>query len=580
MRPPEVPVAASGLLRDFASAGMLHPVDYHLARRMAQLSGESSEAAELAFALACRQLRLGSVCIDIRQAHQLTPETALDDGLQGEEVQPLPWPETEGWLELLAQSPAVATGGQDSAPFQLAGSLLYLQRWFNEEQQVADALRRRSRLPARPAQRRDASPGAGSGLDPTNAQHLAIQAALTNATTVITGGPGTGKTTTVARILQGLRDEGDPPLVALTAPTGKAATQLESSVMSQLGQADGLRITSSTLHKLLDIVPGREKRTYGPKNPLPHHVVIVDETSMVSLTLMSWLLEAVSDRTRLILIGDPDQLESVEAGAVLSDIADSTELVTSPGGDAIVRLEHNWRSNQQINQLSAAVRGGDSESALELLGGGGACQLFEFTGNQSVGQFPELVEVLLDVARDVQTAALAGDGRAANEALNRHRLLCAHREGPFGVSRWSEGTRAWLSEQLTGYGTGASWAGQPLLMTRNSDVLSNGDTGVVVRVGDRLVACMDRAGDLLWRDPLALDGVADLHAMTIHKSQGSQFGSVSVILPPPGSPLLTRQLLYTAITRAQERVQLYGTAEAFEEAVNTPAFRASGLSRL
>lgn len=584
MRTHEVPVAATGLLLQFCEAGMLNPVDFHLARRMAQLTGETDERVELAMALATRELRLGSVCLDVAAAHTLRPD--VDDNELGEAgATPGPdleWPATAEWLEALRGSPGVSGADGPDRPFRLVGELLYLERFWAEERTVESVLRRRTALPAAPvageslAQALATSPA----LDPTDPQYGAVEAALTNATTVVTGGPGTGKTTTVARILRGLQDLEHPPLVALTAPTGKAATRLETSVREQLGDAPGLRLRSSTLHKLLDIVPGRERRTFGPDDPLPHDVVIVDETSMVSLTMMSWLLAAVADSTRLVLVGDPDQLESVEVGAVLADIARSEGLVSSPEGSAVVELTTNWRSNQEINSLAAAIRTGDSARALELLESGNRCTLTPYTGSEPLARFPTLTADLLDCASAVRDAAEVGDGELANRELERHRILCAHREGPFGVGRWGSEARAWLSGKLPDYGLVAgSWVGQPLLITRSSDAVANGDTAVVVRRGGRLVACIDRAGGPLWRDPAVVDDAVDLHAMTIHKSQGSQFGTVSVILPPVGSPLLTRQLLYTAVTRARHGVRLYGTPESLAEAIRTPARRASGLGR-
>lgn len=580
MSVPEVPVAASGLVRQFCEAGMLRPIDFHLARRMCQLTCEVDERVELALALTTRELRLGSVCLDVASAHLLLPESAHDDGAASPLSATLSWPDPTAWLAALAASPAVASADGPDRPFRLVDGLLYLDRFHGEERSVALALLGRSALPPRPVPPEALCTALGAtAADPLDRQQQAVIAALTNATTVITGGPGTGKTTIVAHILRGLADPTAPPLVALAAPTGKAATRLETSVRDTLGTASGLRLLSSTLHKLLDIVPGRERRTFSPQNPLPHDVVVVDETSMVSLTMMAWLLEAVGDGTRLILIGDPDQLESVEAGAVLSDIADSPTLVTSQAGPAVVRLDRNWRSNKEISALAAAIRSGDAAKGLELLADGGSCTLTPLSGGESITDYPLLLDDILATAAAVRDASLAGDGAGANRSLDAHRILCAHREGPFGVGRWSAESRDWLARHLDGYGGPGPWAGQPLLITRSGDAVSNGDTGVVVLRQGRLVACIDRASGLLWRDPSVLDDVADLHAMTIHKSQGSQFDAVSVILPPVGSPLLTRQLLYTAVTRAKERVRLYGTTEAFVQAVQTPARRASGLGR-
>ena len=580
----EVPVAATGLLRHFAEATMIAPVDFHLARRMAALCKETDPRVELAFALTTRELRLGSVCLDLRRAHALAPESGIEDGAVEDLDLNLPWPEPESWLAAVAASPAVAGPTGPDRPFRLVGPWLYLDRYWSEERSVEASLRRRTGLTMPPIS--DAHMARASAALPSRTadtlQDAAVAAALRNATTVITGGPGTGKTTTVARILAGLAEEKDPPLVALAAPTGKAATRLASAVAEAMPaeQQDGLRILNYTLHKLLGVVPGRAERTHGSHNLLPHDVVIVDETSMVSLTMMSWLLEAVSQHTRLILIGDPQQLASVEAGAVLADIAAAPELIASPTGAAVVELRSNFRSNREITALAAAIQDGDADAVVALLEQSATCTLQEFTGREPITAYDVLLSDLRETTGAVREAALAGDGEGANEALRHHRILCAHREGPFGVGQWARTARAWLSEQFDGYGQGAgAWPGQPLLITRNSDTAANGDTAVVVRRGDRLMAAVDRAQGTLLVDPVLLDDAADLHSMTIHKSQGSQFDVVSVVLPPVGSPLLTRELLYTAITRAKGNVRLYGTKAALRIAVETPARRASGLGR-
>ncbi len=579
----EVPVAATGLLRTFAEATMISSVDFHLARRMATLSQEYDERVELAFALATRELRLGSVCLDLQLAPGLAPESGIEDGAVDAMVAALPWPEPQAWLESLAASPAVARPGDEARAFRLDGSLLYLDRYWGEERLVETRLRHRSGLPPLKIDdetaRRSRLPLQGMEADVE--QDAAVLAALTNATTVITGGPGTGKTTMVARILTCLADTTHPPLVALAAPTGKAATRLMGAVSDDLRQDEGLRLRGLTLHKLLGVVPGRLRRTHQRDNLLPHDIVIVDETSMVSLTMMSWLLEALSDGTRLILIGDPDQLASVEAGAVLADIARSQDLVSSSSGSAVVHLQRNRRSNSEISALAAAIQDGRTDDVIHLVTSGSAVSVEPHDGTQAISAFDVLTADLRSTAEAVRAAASRGDGDAANEALATHRVLCAHREGSFGVGRWSREARLWLSEQFEDYGQGGSaWLGQPLLITRNSDIASNGDTAVVVDVNGRLMAAIDRGQGSVLVDPVLLDDAADLHAMTIHKSQGSQFDVVSVVLPPVGSPLLTRELLYTAITRARSRVRIYGSQEALRIAVETPARRASGLGRI
>ena len=575
MKEPEVPVAATGLLRAFAEAGMIHVADFHLARRMAAYCGEDDDRVLLALALTVRELRLGSVCLDLACAPELIVPGEADDGSVAEPVE-LPWPEPHAWAAAVAASPAVAGPGTGPRPFRLAGGLLYLDRFFTEEQELAARLRHRSALPDLPSPE---PPDPGPGMMPDPTQDAAVRAATRARTSVITGGPGSGKTTVVSRIIDALTARG-PVTVALTAPTGKAATRLETAVRDRLRHPERAALTAGTLHRIIGVVPGRAERTHDALNPLPFDVVIVDETSMVSITLMAWLLDAVADSTRLVLIGDPNQLASVEAGAVLADISAAPDLVTSPGGPAVVRLGGSHRNLDDVARLAETIRDGDADGCLALLERSATCTLTAYGGAEPLADLPELAADLGAAARDALDAALAGDGDRAVRALERHRLLCAHREGPFGTGYWQQAVRRHLAAALPGYAPEVGqYPGQPLIVTRNSDLVSNGDVAVIVESDGRLLAAVDRGGHAELLNPLLLEAAQELHTMTIHKSQGSQFERVSVILPPPGSPLLTRELLYTAVTRAESGVRLYGSPDALRKAVGTRARRASGLVR-
>ena len=575
----EVPIAATGVLRTFCEEGWLGLVDFHLAHRLGSLGGEADPQVLLAFALAARELRLGSVCLDLSTAStELKPESEEDDGVADAPAE-LPWPETTAWVAAVGASPAVASPSDEAGrPFRLHGTLLYLDRYWRQERRLEQILRGRSAMP-RLAQltRAPAAPprldGKPQASDPH--QDAAVLAAINHATTVITGGPGTGKTTIVSRIIHALADE--KPRIALAAPTGKAAARLQQAVREDAPHPE--RLWGGTLHKLLGARPRSAEMEHDAHNPVPFDVVVVDETSMVSLEMMTALLEAVAPSTRLIMLGDPHQLRSVEAGAVLADIERADDLVTAPGG-AIVRLVHNYRSQPSINELAEAIYLGDATKARTVIEASDALRFTEFTGSVEPAALPEVREAALTTASAAQASALKGLGKVANRALEQHRILCGHREGSFGVSHWARSVRSWLGTQLDDYGFDTRpYAGQPLLIQRNTDLFSNGDTAVVIRDGDGLMAVVDLPDEPLKVAPSLLDDAADLHAMTIHKSQGSQFAEVSVVLPPPGSPLLTRELLYTAVTRAQQRVTIFGSWEAFTTAVETPARRASGLAR-
>jgi exodeoxyribonuclease V alpha subunit len=327
---------ATGLLREFNEIGVLSAADVHVATRLASLVGDEGESVRLALALAVRGPRLGHVFVDLATIR----DTASVESDEPVDLSELPWPGVDEWIGALAASDLVAVGEDgEPRPLRLLGTRLYLDRYWRDERAVAadlNELRGRSRLE------------------------------------VIAGGPGTGKTTRVARLVAELLG-GDvrPPLIALAAPTGKAAARLQEAVHSEAAVlAVGgdikdrmLRLRASTLHRLLGWRPRSHSRfAHDRGNRLPHDVVIVDETSMVSLSLMARLVEAVRPEAQLILVGDPGQLTSIEAGVVLADIV-------GPGvGKGIVVLERVHRYGGGIAKLAEAIRHGDGDGTVAALG--------------------------------------------------------------------------------------------------------------------------------------------------------------------------------------------------------------------
>jgi exodeoxyribonuclease V alpha subunit len=306
---------------------------------------------------------------------------------------------------------------------------------------------------------------------------------------------------------------------------------------------------------------------------------VVDESSMVELTMMARLLEALKPDSRLILVGDPQQLTSVGAGAVLGDLVRGYATRTD---SPVVGLTHNHRFKAEIEALAAALQAEDADAVLDVLRSGSREVSFVEAASEedlSAALRPELVAA----ARQVRDLAEAEDARGALDALDQHRLLCAHREGPFGVRRWNSLVERWLAEEvgeLGGPQVRGWYVGRPLLVTNNDYALDvyNGEFGVVVRQGLRRRVFISGSGELRDFAPGRLDAVDTMHAMTIHKAQGSQARRVTVLLPEEGSRLLTRELFYTAITRAQEHVRVVGTEAAVRAAVERPAQRASGLA--
>jgi exodeoxyribonuclease V alpha subunit len=572
MTAPEVEVAitGAGLLRAVNETGVLDVSDVLVANRVCALGREPDERVALAVALAVRALRGGSVCVDL-------PAVA---GVVGADE--LPWPDYAAWLAALRASPLL---GKPPVLHLYDDRLLYLDRYWLEETQVCNDLQ--ALLVSKPA---------GESPSPVRLfpagfeeQREAAEIALSQAVTVLTGGPGTGKTTTVARVLALVAEQaelaGRPrPRIALAAPTGKAAARLQEAVSHEVARLDTAdrsrlgRLTAVTLHRLLGARPGTSSRfRHDRSNRLPHDVIVVDETSMVSLTLMARLLEAVRPDTRLVLVGDADQLASVEAGAVLADLVDG---LSARRGVRVARLRTSHRFGESIGALADAIRVGDADWALTLLRSGGEHVDYVELG-ESDDPATRLHSILLPHALRLREAALFGAVDVALTALDEHRLLCAHRRGPFGVAHWNAQVQKWIAEE-TGQPAWSQWyAGRPLLVTANDYGLRvfNGDTGVTVAGPEGLRAVVATVTGPLGFATSRLGDVETMHAMTIHKSQGSQADEVTVLMPPQDSLLLTRELFYTAVTRAKHKVRVVGSETSVRAAVERRAARASGLAQ-
>jgi exodeoxyribonuclease V alpha subunit len=549
--------APAGLLRAFNEAGVLSAADVHVAARLGERGGEADETVLLACALAVRAPRIGHVHVDL---DTIRATAAVEGGEEDVDLSALPWPDPARWVGRVATSPLVSHG-----PLQLEGSWLYLDRYWRQERRVAEDLRALG-APLAVDEARLAD-GLERLFDDDD-QRAAGATALRRRLAIVAGGPGTGKTTTVARILALLYEQGGDPHVALAAPTGKAQARLQEAVREEAQRLPVqpwvrervLALEARTLHRLLGQFPGSSRSRHHRGLRLPHDVVIVDETSMVSLSQMARLVEAIRPDARLILVGDPGQLASVEAGAVLGDVVGAAD---GPLGDGIVVLRHVHRFKGAIARLAEAIHAGDADAALSVLS----------AGDPGVTWIPhaepDLRAEAVAAARAVREAAAAGDAARALEALGAFRILCAHRRD---VAAWTERLEQWLEVDALDRG----YVGRPLLVTANDYELRlfNGDAGVIVAEDGRSVAAFDRD---IRVSPSRLHAVDTAYAMTIHKAQGSQFRTAAVLLPEPGARILTRELLYTAATRAQEHLVLAGTEEAVRAAVERPVARSSGL---
>jgi exodeoxyribonuclease V alpha subunit len=612
-------LGVEGTLQAFNQAGVLTSSDVHVALRLARLSADRDDDVCLGAAFAARAPRLGNVCVDLSTIHA----TADADSDTPVDLAALPWPDPAVWLRQMAGSPVVGV----DRPLHLEGTTLYLDRLWADECLVAAELRDRSDGPAAGVDAELLTAGLAQ-LFPNDEddpeQRMAAATAVLRRLSVIAGGPGTGKTTTVARVLALLEAQATatgqrPPLVALVAPTGKAAARLEDAVRQGADEMDIdpdrrdrlHALTGRTIHRLLGFNPGNRTRfRHNRLNRLPYDVVVVDETSMVSLSLMARLLEAVRPDARLILVGDPEQLASVEAGAVLGDIVGpaSSGLCLRPAarqqlaevtgrpvptaedgraaafGDGIVVLRNVHRHGRAIAALARAIRRGDADDALAVLRAGDSnVHWIEADTAESIPPdgLVEVRRLAVETGRAVIDSARAGQARAAIDALGSFRLLCGHRRGPEGVASWMDHIENWLRSEVEGFTTGTDWyVGRPLIVTENDYGLNlyNGDTGVVIESeGGRLVAAFERRGAIAEVSPARLAAVDTVYAMTVHKSQGSQYQAVAFMLPSAESRVLTRELLYTAVTRARDRLIVVGPEGSIRSAIERPITRASGL---
>ena len=398
---------------------------------------------------------------------------------------------------------------------------------------------------------------------------------------VITGGPGTGKTTTVAKELVAQLSDPNcgPMLVALAAPTGKAAKRMTEAMDRALaGAPEHVRKTilgspAKTVHSLLGANPGRVdgRFTYHAGNKLKFNIVIVDEVSMMSLSMMYHLLAALPDETKLVLVGDPDQLASVDAGTVLADIVSG-----SPEG-RIHKLEtqHRFKDAPNIVAAANAIREGNVEETLAAISGNKA-DVQWIDPNDSPDLAEEILDSVVAHAKEVIKLASAGDGAAALALKGKMQVLCAHRNGKMGVAGWNK-----IVEQRLGPATANQWyLGRPIIVTENDKPsgLFNGDVAIIGSSENGRIACFSTRSDAEEIPVSRLPNVDTVHALTIHKSQGSEYDHVIVVLPEGESRILNRELLYTGITRAKKRLTVIGSEEVIARAVETQVRRATGLA--
>jgi len=601
-------------LRQRVERGELGALD--LARADWALRHGGNDTTALAFALAGRAVADGHAYYALgRRAEQLEPLADLA-------------PTDEELATAFADpNPLVGRPGDDTRPLILDGDRLYLHRYWQYETALATRLCELVNPEPSAVDLDPLLPGGDfeyGGLAPGEPQWQAVAAfvALRHRFAVISGGPGTGKTYTVVRIMAAMvrraLENGDPPPVfALAAPTGKAAGRMAESVQKGIDelnltptQQQHLGVRPRTLHRLLGLRPNTTHPRHDRDQPIPADVIIVDEASMIDLPMMAKLAAAVAHDARLILLGDQHQLASVESGAVLAElcgaggenafsadqIAAAGELLPgehSPGGgplaDHVVTLKasHRFGSDSRIGRVAREVNAGNDAAALAAAGSGDASFELDLVTNERHlhGRLKVWLERLrrefAELANRHGTVADQDAAASALAALHERCVLCPMHYGPAGAATVNQRLTAALATRSDGSPGDRWYPGRPVIIQRNDyrSGLANGDVGICLRDqdGELRVWFPGEAGPRALL-PTALPEHATAYAMTVHKSQGSEFDRVILLLPEKDTPVLTRELIYTGITRARSAVHIVGPEAILRQGIRRQTQRWSTLA--
>ena len=597
-------------IRQWADKGIIRSLDYQLAAVLADYCPDTPELLYLA-ALTSHQLASGNVCLPLshlNSAEHFWPETVFEALSEVD------------WNALKADN-TVLGDGQAECPLILDKGRVYLYRYWQHESYVADELKRLSTaLPISESLMVQSL----HALFPTNVdttpdwQKIAAAIAVQKRFAVISGGPGTGKTTTVIKLLalyiEQCQAQNKKPIIRLVAPTGKAAARLSESISGakekinlQQTISDQIPTEASTLHRLLGVIPDSVSFRHDVHNPLHLDLLIVDEASMIDLPMMARLLQALPDNARVVLLGDRDQLASVEAGSVLADICNwpgelaytsaqnamlqrlcQLETPLCEGHDAehpftdclaLLRKSYRFAVDSGIGHLSRAVNQADEQRIKSLVEGQSEDLFFRGLDQQSYrDMLNQVVDFYADIVRQAEDGETPAD---LLEHMSQFQLLCALRSGDYGIEGVNESVRTALAQRGLIRGEGLWFPGRPVMVIRNdaSTGLFNGDIGITLMDDEgRLKVWFEQNGIIRAFLPSRLPEHESVFAMTVHKSQGSEFDSVALLLPPDDHPLLTRELVYTAITRARRRLYLYCRGELLVTASKRVTERAGGLS--
>ena len=574
------------MLADLCEVRALADIDRYFARLLAELG--AAPATVLAGAVASATHRSGHACLPLARCAgkpiiEILEWSSAEAGHVGGDlphhIRQASLPAFADLKAALSGSPVVASGQAPEAkrPLVLDGDNLYLHRMFAAESLLAQRMRELAQDAATPCV--DVARWMREVLlEESEAAIAAAKIAVSRQLCVVTGGPGTGKTTLAASLIALLADSGlaEPRRIALAAPTGKAAARLQESVRTQFrarALADKVPALSaftpvaSTLHRLLN------------RTDTLVDALLVDECSMVDMPLMARLLDGLKDGTRLILLGDSGQLSSVEPGSVFSDLCATSDSGTSPLAPCIVRLtkSHRFGPSSGIGRLASAIGRGDAASVIAVLKDSPDTDLEHLADEAAFDRFAR--ETAEEWAAHIE-------GSRAGDAFPARRVLCAHRRGPFGVNRFNRLVERRLRDSGSIPANDEFYPGRPIIVTRNDRAtgLSNGDTGVVILDGHgrRRVWFPDLTGDVeedarFLISPSRLPEHESFFALTVHRAQGSEYDEVVFVPGDPDSRVNTRELLYTAVTRARNKVTVRADEDTVATAIRRRTARATGL---
>ncbi len=607
-------------LKQYEKEGFLHAIDIAFARFLPQANPAVSPDVLLAACLTSYYYRQGNVCLWLNEFAdtRLFPEA-------GNSLKPLHTPTMNDWKTVLYES-AVVGRPADFTPLILDENRLYLQKLWTQEQELGKNLIKLAEQPVEEIDLKRLSEGLKRVFPPdktdeVNWQKIAAIAAVLQPFTVISGGPGTGKTTTVVRILALLLEQlkkDERWEIGLAAPTGKAAARLKRSIEDQ---RQDLKTASSiieqipdetfTLHRLLGARLHSDSFKYNEENKLPCDLIVVDEVSMADQRLMNNLLKAMKSSARLILLGDKDQLASVEAGSVLGDICGQAEncfsasfrtalkklhvtlpekhITKNPSAltDSIILLERNFRfeKNGGIARLTSAIKKGEADEVSALLKNEKNLNI----DLKSVKSFEEFwVKFKPFITDYFKTVRQGKPIRVLAEKLQQFIILCAHRRGPFGVNAINDAMEDRLRKEGIIFGTGEWYEGRPVIIRSNNYQLRlrNGDIGICQKDENDewavVFPVLDETDEINVRKvhPGRLPQFDPAYALTIHQSQGSEYENVMLILPNKLSKILTRELLYTAVSRTRKAISIFAEEEIIKKTVSEKLARNSGLQEL